>query len=137
MDDHFGEGFRRGKQKSESNLARFAGKSTEEDENRVQGMKVGKLTGENYRESSDPAADTRTQRAWLYGSDPSLTHVHHGGKRPPAPRENNELSLPLGDGAMSKVRADLKERKGLLYRTATHITKGNGHRTGMSVFQDG
>jgi len=49
---------------------------------------------------------------------------------------DSALSLPMGDGAMVKVRADLAARKGRLFRQATYITKGKQHRSGVSVFQD-
>lgn len=114
----------------------FAGVSTAADEVRTQGLKTGCLAGENFRESSDPASDTRTQRAWMYGSDPALRNIAYGGSKPALPREDNELSLPLGDGAMSKVRADLAARKGRLFRVATTITKGLGQREGIHKFQD-
>jgi len=112
-----------------------SGVSTEHEEARVQGLRTGKLCGEYHQESSDPAVDTRTQRAWLYSSDPALRHIHLGGTRKLVPEKDSELSLPLGGGAMSKIRQDLKERKGRLYRTATHITKG-ASRAGPSIFQD-
>lgn len=114
-----------------------AGVSSEADEGRVQGVKVGSLCGEKYVLSDDPASDTATQRAWLYQSDPSLANVHLGGTRPRPGRYDNELSLPIGEGAMGKVRSDLRERQGRLYKTATHITKGLGHRSGINIFQDG
>lgn len=117
-------------------LGRAAGVGTEDEEERVIGMKVGKLTGEDFRDCGEPSCDTRTQRAWLYNCDPSLTNIEYGGNRPQVARTDNELSIPLGEGAMKKVRDDIKGRKGMLYRTATLITKGAGERSGMAVFQD-
>jgi len=115
-----------------------AGVSTEHEENRQQGVKVGCLCGEKYSEATDPALDSKTQRAWLYQADPSLSNVHLGGQRRNKVKGvDNSLSLPLGDGAMSKIRSDLKDRQGRLYRTATHITKGLSKRPGVSVFEDG
>mmetsp|Transcript_23480 Transcript_23480/g.47537 ORF Transcript_23480/g.47537 Transcript_23480/m.47537 type:complete len:215 (+) Transcript_23480:102-746(+) len=66
----------------------------------------------------DPLADSKKGR--------SLTHS----------ASDSALSLPMGDGAMVKVRADLAARKGRLYRQATYITKGKQHRPGVSLFQD-
>jgi hypothetical protein len=118
---------------------RPAGVSTEHEENRQQGVKVGCLCGEKYSEAMDPALDSKTQRAWLYQADPSLSNVHLGGQRRNKVKGgvDNALSLPLGDGAMSKIRNDLKDRQGRLYRTATHITKGMSKRPGVCVFEDG
>lgn len=116
---------------------RAAGVSAEHEEARVQGLKVGTLCGECYNGSSDPGMNTRTQRSWLYQPDASLRHIEEfGGLKRNLPPKDNELSLPLGEGAMSKVRADLKERKGRLFRTATYITKGKGQRGGISIFED-
>lgn len=113
-----------------------AGISTEHEENKVSGMKCGRLCGENHCESSNPAVDTRTQRSWMPGGDPALTHIHHGGTRKPVPKEDTYLSLPLGEGAMSKIRADLKQRQGRLYRNGTNITRGAHQRSGYAIFQD-
>jgi len=114
-----------------------AGMSTEHEEARIQGLKVGVLCGENFNNSADPGLNSRTQRSWLYQPDASLRHIEEfGGLKRNLPPSDNELSLPLGNGAMSKVRADLKERQGRLFRTATYITKGKGQRGGISIFQD-
>mmetsp|Transcript_113217 Transcript_113217/g.365839 ORF Transcript_113217/g.365839 Transcript_113217/m.365839 type:complete len:283 (+) Transcript_113217:51-899(+) len=134
--DFFGEGARRPAVRSCPSELRHAGRSTEEEESRDRGLKVGKLAGECFTESTNPAADTRSQRSWLYSQDASLRHIDFGGTRGVLPRSDSALSLPIGDGAMSKVRADLRERKGRLYRQATYITKGKGHRAGVSIFQD-
>eukprot|EP00927_Polykrikos_kofoidii_P076060 TRINITY_DN7276_c0_g1_i1.p1 TRINITY_DN7276_c0_g1~~TRINITY_DN7276_c0_g1_i1.p1 ORF type:complete len:314 (+),score=26.61 TRINITY_DN7276_c0_g1_i1:89-943(+) len=135
--DFFGEGTRRFPRRPEPNDMHFAGVTTADAERRVQGVQVGVLTGEKFVESRDPASDSRTQRAWLYHPDPSLANVHLGGTKPRPSPVDNALSLPMGEGAMSKVRADMQERKGRLYRTATHITKGLGEKTGVNIFQDG
>lgn len=116
---------------------RPCGVASEADEARISGVKVGKLCGETFNESSDPGVNTATQRAWLYQSDPALMNAHLGGQRPRPTKVDNDLSLPIGEGAMAKVRADLKERKGRLFRTATHITKGAGKRSGINIFMDG
>lgn len=113
-----------------------SGLGTEHEETKGSGMKCGKLCGENHCESSNPACDTRTQRSWMPGCDPGLTHIHHGGSRKQPPKEDNHLSLPLGDGAMAKIRADLKARDGRLFRAGTIITKGAAPRSGFAVFQD-
>mmetsp|Transcript_118343 Transcript_118343/g.209152 ORF Transcript_118343/g.209152 Transcript_118343/m.209152 type:complete len:293 (+) Transcript_118343:92-970(+) len=115
---------------------RSAGMNTEDEEGKVSGVKVGVLCGEEFRETGQPASDTRTQRAWLYTSDASLRNIHHGGTRPKLTRTDNELSVPIGEGAMKKVREDLKERQGRLFRTATQITKGRDKRPGVAIFQD-
>merc|ERR1711988_1789856 len=95
----------------------------------------GKLCGESFNEANDPSSNTSVQRTWLYASDPAIKNIHLGGKRPEAPRKNNELSLPTGDGAMATIRADLKKR-GSLYRVATTVTKGLDKRPGINVFRD-
>lgn len=114
-----------------------AGVTSESEEKRVEGVMVGQLCGENYNDGPDPAKNSKCQRAWLYQSDPSLSNVHLGGTRPKVSKVDNALSLPIGEGAMSRVRSDLTERKGRLYRTATTITKGLGSRPGYNLFQDG
>mmetsp|Transcript_99215 Transcript_99215/g.289532 ORF Transcript_99215/g.289532 Transcript_99215/m.289532 type:complete len:284 (+) Transcript_99215:49-900(+) len=113
-----------------------AGINSQEEEQRVPGRRVGRLCAECLKESPDPAVDTRTQRSWLYHADPSLRHAEGGGARPPQAPADNPLSLPLGDGAMSKVRADFRDRQGRLYRTGTAITKGKSPRSGVKVFTD-
>lgn len=135
--DFFGEGPRKRSTKAEPSVLHPAGTTTEWEEDRVLGMKVGKLCGEALSETTNPATDTRTQRAWMPGMDPALRNIEYGGARRIPPSTDNALSLPLGKGAMSKVRADLKDRQGRLYRTATTITKGNGCRYGIAIFQDG
>lgn len=134
--EFFGHGTRGGESRRDPSHFQAAGVSTEHEEIRSSGMKCGQLCGENFMEHSNPGVDTRTQRAWMPGLDPAIKHIHHGGTKKNAPKEDNHLSLPLGDGAMSKIRADLKERQGRLYRTGTHITKGAHQRSGVAIFQD-
>lgn len=134
--DFFGEGSRKRPAKLCPASKHSSGVTSEAEEKRVTGMQCGSLCGEYFRETHDPSRDTRTQRAWIPGSDAALRNVHMGGKRPQLPPKDNELSLPLGDGAMAKVRQDLKERSGRLSRVATHITRGAHLKAGMSVFQD-
>lgn len=113
-----------------------AGVSTANAETRADGVKVGLLCGEEFRDKGDPASDTRTQRAWLYTNDASLNNIHYGGTRPQPAKIDNELSVPLGEGAMKKIREDLKARQGRLFRLATQITKGRDKRPGAAVFKD-
>lgn len=134
--EHFGEGCRKRTLKAEPSIRNPAGTSTEADENRMQGMKCGSLCGESFFETSDPSMDTRTQRAWLPGGDAGIRNIHLGGTRKSAPVLDNDLSLPLGNGAMSKIRSDLKERQGRLCRVSTCITKGAHMKSGMALFQD-
>lgn len=137
--DFYGEvnvGSRTRTQRSDPAESRAAGVSTEHEEARTQGLRVGILCGEAFSDTNNPGSDTRTQRTWLYQPDASLRNLHYGGTRPNIPAKDSELSLPLGEGSMSKIRADLKERKGRLFRTATTITKGKGSRPGISIFQD-
>lgn len=123
--------------KTDPHMLGSAGVGTAHIEKRVSGMKVGKLCGESINESGEAGKDTRIQRSWIYGTDPALRHVDRfGGTRPDLPRNDSDLSLPLGAGAMSKIRADLEERRGRLYRTATMITKGNDKRSGITLFRD-
>merc|ERR1719217_808623 len=97
---------------------RNSGVSVLEQAARAEGVRVGKLCGEDYKEVSDPSADTHIQRAWLYHSDPSLRNIHLGGKRQALPKADNETSLSLGDGQHAKTQAEQVSR-GMLYRTAT------------------
>lgn len=134
--DFYGAPSQRRDMKKEPSVHQPAGVSSEHEENRGTGMMCGQLCGEHHCASDNPAIDTRTQRSWMPGTDPALTHIHHGGTKKTLPREDNHLSLPVGDGAMSKIRADLKDRQGRLYRTGTHITKGAHNKKGIAIFQD-
>jgi len=134
--DTFGEGNRSARKRIEPSTKLPAGVSTEYAEDRIHGVQVGVLCGEEFRDRGDPASDTRTQRSWLYSHDASLRNIAYGGTRPKPSRTDNELSVPIGEGAMKKVREDLKARKGRLFRTATHITKGRDKRPGLAVFKD-
>lgn len=122
--------------KKEPSVLQGAGVSSEHEENKGYGMSCGQLCGENHCASDNPAINTRTQRSWMPGTDPALTYIHHGGTKKTVPREDNHLSLPVGNGAMSKIRAELKNRNGRLCRTGTHITKGAHNKQGISIFQD-
>lgn len=113
------------------------GVSSEHEEQRPTGMQVGCLCGENFNESMDPSRNTRSQRSWLYQSDPALSNVAHGGAKPKVKGQDNELSINIGDGAMAKVRSDLKARQGRLYRSASLVTKGMDKRYGVNIFMDG
>jgi hypothetical protein len=132
-----GKGFKMNKTRSEPNDLSQSGLSTEHEGSRSQGMKCGQLCGENYQRSSDPAIDTHCQRSWLYQTDAALQNIHLGGAKKKPSGVDNVLSLPIGDGAMAKVREDLKRRDGRLFRAATTITKGLGSRSGINIFQDG
>eukprot|EP00930_Biecheleria_cincta_P034767 TRINITY_DN23983_c0_g1_i1.p1 TRINITY_DN23983_c0_g1~~TRINITY_DN23983_c0_g1_i1.p1 ORF type:complete len:313 (+),score=42.78 TRINITY_DN23983_c0_g1_i1:53-940(+) len=150
MGDYFGygPGHRATRQTSCPSLLRPAGLDTEHEENKSTGMKVGVLCGESFNESFDPAKNTRGQRSWLYQPDIALRNIEYGaaatlttpGTRRTLPKSDSHLSLPLGAGAMAKVRSDLAERKGRLGRVATEITKNKenkAHRSGVSIFMDG
>ena len=54
------------------------------------------LTGEIYK-LEDPKESTDVQRAWMYPKDASLVAMQKG-KTNQNLKEDNELSLPLGDG---------------------------------------
>jgi len=105
---------------------------------RTEGMKVGELAGEKYKseDCNDPSEATAVQRSWQYQRDPALTNIHHGGKQPPVPIIDNELSLPLGEGGHRKHHASLMSRGGRLPRVTTTITTGKESKYGMSIFRD-
>jgi len=134
--DTFGEGSRSKPSKADPAELLPAGISTEHEEDRCHGVQVGLLCGEEFRDRGEPASDTRTQRSWLYQRDASIQNISFGGTRPKPARIDNELSVPIGEGAMKKAREDLKERKGRLFRTATQITKGRDKRPGVAIFKD-
>jgi len=100
-----------------------AGMTSQDAENKKDGKKVGQLCAERLKESTNLAEDTRTQRAWL-PSAPELRHVDCGGAIPVAPEVDNELSLPLGTGAMGRVRKELEARGGVMSKVTTDITAG-------------
>merc|ERR1712232_832095 len=132
-----GKGFKKNKTRPDPKDLGHSGLSTEHESNRVQGMKCGVLCGENFQNTGNPSIDTHCQRSWLYETDAALQHIHLGGSRKKTSGIDNALSLPLGEGAMAQVRADLKARDGKLFRVATTITKGLGSRSGINLFQDG
>lgn len=139
--DAFGVGDRRPKGRVDGyTMGRNAGRSGLEFMTGGSGLQVGKLCGEDFREGRDPASDTRIQRSWLYAQDASIRNIEYGGKKPALPSEDNELSLPIGENlkllAAGKQERDNLERRGMMYRTATTITKGRGDRYGISIFQD-
>lgn len=103
-----------------------AGTTSEEAESRREGKKAGKLCAENLKESTNLAEDTRTQRAWL-PSAPELRHIEHGGTLPLPPEVDNELSLPMGTGAMGRVRKELAARGEFMAKTGSDITEGRGN----------
>eukprot|EP00929_Paragymnodinium_shiwhaense_P111716 TRINITY_DN80005_c0_g1_i1.p1 TRINITY_DN80005_c0_g1~~TRINITY_DN80005_c0_g1_i1.p1 ORF type:complete len:287 (+),score=52.90 TRINITY_DN80005_c0_g1_i1:120-980(+) len=137
--EFYGEGDHRPRQRvTIGEGMNFGGVSTEHEEHRPTGMKVGCLCGENFNESTDPSKNTRSQRSWMYQPDPALTNVAHGGSKPKKVKgADNELSIPIGDGAMAKVRKQLTERQGKLYRSASLVTKGMDKRWGVNIFMDG
>lgn len=104
------------------------------DQDRNTGMKVGNLCGEEFRNTGNPTNDTMTQRAWVY--DAALGNIHHGGTRAKVRGADNHLSVPIGDGAMAKIKKDLADRQGRLFRVATTITKGRDKRPGVALFKD-
>lgn len=115
-----------------------SGISSEHQEERAKGSgkKVGQLTGEPWRESTNPAKDTKTQKQWLYAPCPGITNVHLGGSKKRVLGPDNEMSLPLGEGNMLKIREAAKLRQGMFARSATHITRGAHLLPGVTVFQD-
>jgi len=134
----FGEGSLRPTPRLCPAAAKFpAGLGTEVEESRAHGLRVGTLCGEKFVETADPSSDTKTQRAWIVNGDPALQNIAYGGPKAKTMKGvlDNELSLPLGDGTMTRIRADLKERQGRLFRTATSITTGH-KKDGWAVFQD-
>lgn len=134
--DFYGHGVRAKPLKRDPSGHEASGVSSEYEGNKSSGMMCGQLCGENFVVHTDPGRDTRTQRSWMPGLDPAIKNIHHGGAPKALPKEDNHMSLPLGEGVMSKIRADLKERNGRMYRNGTTITKGAHMRSGVSVFQD-
>jgi hypothetical protein len=132
-----GDGRKKGTASCPSLLA-HSGVSAERMAGRSQGLQVGVLCGENFTNTGDPSKDSKVQRAWLYQKDPALDNVHLGGTKPkPSGPDVGGMSVPIGEGAMVKIRQDLKDRQGRLFRTATTVTKGLGSRPGVNMFQDG
>lgn len=141
--DFYGEGgsrLKRGLRSSCSapDLNRGAGLTSEHTEYRATatGRAVGKLVGEVYRESDNPATDTKTQKQWLYAPCQGVSNVHLGGAKQRAMGPDNHMSLPLGEGNMAKIRETMKARGGVFGRTATHITKSSSQISGIKIFRD-
>lgn len=139
VEDTFGPGpagARRPQVKLDAHPMKPSGVSILDQAGRAEGVLVGQLCGEDYKKVADPSADTHIQRAWLYNRDPALVNIHHGGQKPRIPGVDNETSLKLGEGQHVKTMSQLSARGGMLFRTATQITKGKGERYGLSIFQD-
>lgn len=66
----------------------------------------------------DPQASTNIQRSWLYAKDPGLGVVEVG-KADQTLKEDNALSLPLGDG--ERAHFPLSDEVGF-YRHKRDIT---------------
>lgn len=128
---------RKGKRTDPCSIPHGAGVTVEMIANKKEGVMTGELCGENFKPDADPSQDTKVQRAWLYSADPALSNMQYSksvGKS--VPLVDNEMSLPLGEGAQKKIMEQLKQRDGMLYRNSTNITKGRGHHYGVSIFQD-
>ncbi|KAF4712797.1 hypothetical protein FOZ63_015565, partial [Perkinsus olseni] len=119
---------------SPSESDRPAGVSVQDEARAPHGLKDGRYIPIDLADGDVSAAclSTAVQRTWLPGADPGLTFVdQYGGKRDSTPKVDNELSLPLGEGSMEKVTAELAARGDKLYRKTTLITKGKDQRPGM------
>lgn len=121
---------------SPESIPHGAGVTVEMLANKKEGVMVGELCGEHHKPGADPSCDTAIQRAWLYSADPALSNIQFSKSGGKIPALDNETSLPLGAGVQMKIMEDLKTRGGMLYRNSTTITKGNGERYGISIFQD-
>lgn len=75
------------------------------------------LCGEVYK-VEDPQASTDVQRSWLYAKDPAVTAMQKG-KADQTLKQDNELSLPLGDG--ERAHFPLSDEVGF-YRHKRDIT---------------
>mmetsp|Transcript_12980 Transcript_12980/g.29311 ORF Transcript_12980/g.29311 Transcript_12980/m.29311 type:complete len:208 (+) Transcript_12980:315-938(+) len=104
---------------------------------RPQGIACSALVGETFKPDSDPADNTFVQRSWMYTADPALTALTRRAKsaRPSVPTKNNELSLPLGEGA-HKAMMSQTPRGTKSFRVTTEITVGRGSRYGVSIWAD-
>tara|TARA_A100001015_G_scaffold204940_1_gene229121 strand:- start:170 stop:346 length:177 start_codon:yes stop_codon:yes gene_type:complete len=54
----------------------------------------------------------------------------------PLPEKDNELSLPLGDGAQREIMESLKARGGKLFRNSTSITRTKAGVDEVSIWDD-
>jgi len=99
----------------------------------TEGIGVGFMIGEVWKENADPSQATTCQRAW--SDDPAIRFIKSGGKKPPVSTKDVN-SLPLGLGAHHRQQTEMKERNGKFYRIPTRITKGRDAEYGMSVFRD-
>uniref|UniRef100_A0A7S2AI01 Uncharacterized protein n=1 Tax=Alexandrium andersonii TaxID=327968 RepID=A0A7S2AI01_9DINO len=111
------------------------GRHGENHEQRFLNTTTGDYFGGEGVRRPPPPKDPSTLRPAGISLDP-LGDIGKGRSKILRSASDSALSLPLGDGAMVKIRADLEARKGRLYRQATYITKGKQHRPGVSVFQD-
>eukprot|EP00418_Pyrodinium_bahamense_P065866 CAMPEP_0179087176 /NCGR_PEP_ID=MMETSP0796-20121207/39594_1 /TAXON_ID=73915 /ORGANISM="Pyrodinium bahamense, Strain pbaha01" /LENGTH=213 /DNA_ID=CAMNT_0020784677 /DNA_START=54 /DNA_END=695 /DNA_ORIENTATION=+ len=93
-------------------------------------------TGDFFGGEGTRRAAPRTDPSTLRAAGLSLAPLAKVGRGVVHSSSDSALSIPLGDGEMSRIRADLEARKGRLYRQATYITKGKQHRNGVSVWQD-
>lgn len=105
---------------------------------RGEGIQCSELTGEMLKPEADPSENTHVQRAWMYAADPALVALNNSpgrSTRPAIPRQNNHMSLPLGEGD-HKVTSALRDSKGMLYRQKTEITTGSDTKYGVNIWKD-
>lgn len=76
------------------------------------------MTGEVFK-LDDPQESTDVQRSWLYSKDPSVQAAKKG-KTDQRLAHDNELSLPLGDGARSEYV--FSDKPGAYRHMRTEIT---------------
>lgn len=80
-------------------------------------MPISGLVGEVHK-VEDPQHSTNIQRSWLYAKDPGMD-VLEKGKPDQTLKQDNELSLPLGDG--ERAHFPLSDEVGF-YRHKRDIT---------------
>lgn len=84
-----------------------------------QGVKcISGLTGEVFK-LDDPQESTDVQRSWLYSKDPSVETMKKG-KVDQRLTKDNELSLPLGEGARAGYK--FSDQPGAYRHMRTEIT---------------
>lgn len=86
---------------------------------------ISGLTGEVFNTAHDPQVASEVQRTWIYKKDPAIEAVKSGvHEKDQTKPQDNELSLPIGDGeyaqkmrvhepnAYRKVRTDITRKQG-------------------------
>ena len=90
------------------------------------------LSGEVWKDGSDPQNSTLAQRAWMYGEDPAIKYKLNGY---PVlrPEDVEQASVALGVRAPYNPEGDFKRRAKI---TKCSDVRGSNNRPGLNIWMD-